>query len=63
MWDYIVVGGGIAGSVISSRLVEQDRSLKVLLIEAGPDVSNRTDITYVNSTNLIMGDFDYNDQT
>ncbi|KAK8129529.1 GMC oxidoreductase [Apiospora kogelbergensis] len=63
MWDYIVVGGGIAGSVISSRLIEQDRTLKILMIEAGPDVSSRTDITYVNSTNLIMGDFDYNDQT
>ncbi|KAK7980161.1 hypothetical protein PG989_012618 [Apiospora arundinis] len=63
MWDYIVVGGGIAGSVISSRLIEQDHSLKILLIEAGPDVSSRTDLTYVNSTNLIMGDFDYNDQT
>ncbi|KAK8024514.1 hypothetical protein PG993_012580 [Apiospora rasikravindrae] len=63
VWDYIVVGGGIAGSVVSSRLREQDPSLKILLIEAGPDVSERTDITYVNSTNLIMGDFDYNYQT
>ncbi|KAK7946935.1 GMC oxidoreductase-domain-containing protein [Apiospora aurea] len=63
VWDYIVVGGGIAGSVVSSRLLEQDPSLKILLIEAGPDVSDRTDITYINSTNLLMGDFDYNYQT
>ncbi|KAK8073399.1 hypothetical protein PG994_004298 [Apiospora phragmitis] len=60
---YIVVGGGIAGSVVSSRLLEQNPSSKILLIEAGPDVSNRTDIVYINSTNLIMGDFDYNYQT
>ncbi|KAK7917778.1 hypothetical protein PG985_011386, partial [Apiospora marii] len=63
VWDYIVVGGGIAGSVISSRLLEQDPSLKILLIEAGPDVSDRTDIVYINSTNTVMGDFDYNYQT
>ncbi|KAK8102096.1 glucose dehydrogenase [Apiospora sp. TS-2023a] len=44
VWDYIVVGGGIAGSVISSRILEQNPSSKILLIEAGPDVSNRTDI-------------------
>ncbi|KAK7972528.1 GMC oxidoreductase [Apiospora saccharicola] len=63
VWDYIVVGGGIAGSVISSRLFEQNTSLKILLIEAGPDVSNRADLVYYNSTNLVMGDFDWNYQT
>lgn len=60
VWDYIVVGGGLAGSVVSNRLLALNNTAKILVIEAGQNAAGRTDILYVNSTNLIQGDFDWN---
>ncbi|KAK7963879.1 hypothetical protein PG996_008433 [Apiospora saccharicola] len=39
-WDYIVVGGGLAGCVVASRLKEYKQTARILVIEAGADVSH-----------------------
>ncbi|KAI1873957.1 uncharacterized protein JN550_003226 [Neoarthrinium moseri] len=43
LWDYIVVGGGLAGSVVFNSLLEFNNALKILVIEAGPNVNDRED--------------------
>ena len=38
--DFIVVGGGLSGSVLAARLKQGKPSLKVVLIEAGPNLTH-----------------------
>lgn len=40
-FDVIVIGGGLAGSVVAGRLAQAQR--RVLVLEAGPDYGPRTD--------------------
>jgi choline dehydrogenase-like flavoprotein len=39
-YDYIIVGGGVAGCTLAGRLHERNDSIKVLVIEAGSDAAN-----------------------
>lgn len=61
LWDYIIVGGGLSGSVLSNRLLEySNNSLNILLIEAGPSADNDASVVWYNSTNLMGGEYDWN---
>jgi choline dehydrogenase-like flavoprotein len=41
--DFLIVGGGATGSVLGARLSE-DSSVRVLLLEAGPDYAVTHDV-------------------
>lgn len=57
--DYVVVGGGTAGSVIASRLTE-DPAVSVVVIEGGPTDIDRDDVlTLRRWLGLLGGDLDY----
>ncbi|KAH6692559.1 GMC oxidoreductase [Plectosphaerella plurivora] len=59
LWDIIVVGGGIAGSVVSSRLHGLDPTLKILLIEGGPNTHLVEGIEWTNMDAAIGGPYDW----
>lgn len=51
-YDYIIVGGGLSGCVLASRLREYKPGSRILLIEAGQDTRSRTDILRPDILNL-----------
>ncbi|RDW58449.1 putative glucose dehydrogenase protein [Coleophoma crateriformis] len=54
-YHYIIIGGGIAGSVVASRLHERLPHLSILLIEAGPDVVNNPLVTEIKNAFDVVG--------
>ncbi|KAK8009057.1 hypothetical protein PG991_011608 [Apiospora marii] len=66
--DYIVVGGGLTGCVVASRLSRADggggKKPQVVLLEAGPDPSgNPAAASFLGGLSLLGGDYDYGFQT
>lgn len=64
MTDYLIIGGGLAGCVVASRLKQYEPTASVTLVEAGPDEHANPLITEPMGTfQLHMSDFEYNYRT
>lgn len=57
--DYIVVGGGLTGCVIASRLRQSANKPEVFLLEAGPDTDNPAADGFLSGLSLLGSDLDY----
>ncbi|KAI0388373.1 GMC oxidoreductase [Xylariaceae sp. FL0594] len=62
-YDYIIVGGGIAGCVVAHRLKQYKPLSRILVIEAGPDVSGNKDILLFSSLDFVGGKYDWGYKT
>ncbi|GFT23859.1 glucose dehydrogenase [Nephila pilipes] len=57
-YDYVIVGGGSAGSVVAARLAEEE-CVSVLVLEAGKSPPKSTDIPAV-ARSFVQTDIDWN---
>lgn len=61
--DYVVVGGGLTGTVLASRLSQSPNAPHVVLIEAGPDPSGHAASTtaagFLSGLSLLGTDLDH----
>ncbi|KAH9906198.1 choline dehydrogenase [Xylariomycetidae sp. FL2044] len=62
--DYVVVGGGLTGCAVASRLSGSDKRPKVILLEAGSDPSGDPAAAgFLSGLSLLGGEFDYGYQS
>lgn len=55
IYDYIIVGAGIGGTVVASRLYERDPNLKILILEAGQDPTDNPLVPTPLTAALLQG--------
>ena len=64
MTDYLILGGGLAGCTVASRIKEYDPSASVTLVEAGPDEhANPLIMEPMGTFELHMSPLEYNYRT
>ncbi|KAL5333399.1 hypothetical protein BJX70DRAFT_403635 [Aspergillus crustosus] len=63
VYDFIIVGAGTAGCMIAARLAAKQPTAKILLVEAGPDTSERNWQAESRGYEHKYADLDYNYKT